>query len=236
MAQARCTTVDQVLKRLEKIDHDLPDTDGVKWFNKLYLEVTQQVASAVPGQPQEDPGFLAALDVFFGNRFFDAYDAAGNKKQLPGNFAFHAWKPLFAARFNKEIAPVQFALAGMNAHINHDLAIGVCDTCKSRGESPGDKQHADYNSVNGLIATVEKQMKTWMMTGLLKELDLAFNPVDDVVAVWDVERARDAAWVRAQVIWALRGEPILQDSYEAINDRATGLAGSAMLVPVGLAG
>ncbi|HEY1594870.1 MAG TPA: DUF5995 family protein [Thermoleophilaceae bacterium] len=228
------TTVDQVLKRLETLDKELPDTDGVKWFNKLYLEVTQQVAAVAPTMKQEAPGFLPALDVFFGNRYFDAFDAAAHHRQLPGDYPFHAWKPLFAARHDKEIAPVQFALAGMNAHINHDLAIGVCDTCASRGSTPGDPEHKDYDSVNGLISKVEQQMKAWLMTGLLKELDETFNPVDDIVAVWDVERARDAAWIRAQVIWSLRDAPSLQRDYEAVNDRATGLAGRALLIPVGL--
>lgn len=227
------TTVQEVLDRLTALDESLPATDGVKWFNKLYLEVTQNVASAVPDQPQADPGFLAALDVYFGNRYFHALDEAGDAA-LPHQYPFHAWKPLFEARFNKEIAPVQFALAGMNAHINHDLAIGVCDTCAGRGETPGDQQHKDYNSVNGLIAKVEKGMKAWLMTGLLKELDLAFNPMDDIVAVWDVERARDAAWVRAEVLWSLRDLPELRDAYEAMNDRTTELASRALLVPVGL--
>src|SRR6185503_16041004 len=130
---AHPTTVDEVLARLEELDKTLPDTDGVKWFNKLYLEVTQQVAQSAPTLEQDAPGFLEALDVFFGNRYFDAFDAAA-KNQYP----YHAWKPLFKARKNPDIAPIQFALAGMNAHINHDLAIGVCDTCKSRGEKPGD--------------------------------------------------------------------------------------------------
>jgi hypothetical protein len=79
-------------------------------------------------------------------------------------------------------------------------------------------------------------MKAWMMTGLLKELDLAFGPVDDVVAVWDVQKARDAAWVGAEVIWTLRELPPLRQSYEAMNDRTVGFASRALLTPVGLAG
>lgn len=232
------TTVANVLERLTAIDRALPPADGVKWFNKLYLEVTQQVAASVPGQHQAAPGFLEALDVFFGSRYFDAFDAAGNGATLPAAYPFHAWKPLFEARFATGIAPVQFALAGINAHINHDLAIVVCDTCAARGTEPLDEgpEHEDYQSVNGLIAKVEKKMKAWMMTGLLKELDLAFRPVDDTVAVWDVQKARDAAWVGAEVIWSLRALPPLRDDYKAMNDRAVGFAGRALLTPVGLAG
>ncbi|HSR93838.1 MAG TPA: DUF5995 family protein [Solirubrobacterales bacterium] len=235
---ATVRTVADVLERLKAIDSTLPPSDGVKWFNKLYLEVTQQVAASVPGLHQAAPGFLGALDVFFAGRYFAAFDAAGSSAALPAEYPFHAWKPLFEARFATGIAPVQFALAGMNAHINHDLAIVICDTCAARGAEPSEvsPEHEDYESVNGLIAKVEKEMKAWMMTGLLKELDLAFNPVDDIVAVWDVEKARDAAWVGAEVIWSLPKLPPLRADYEAVNDRAVGFAGRALLTPVGLAG
>jgi hypothetical protein len=231
-------TVADVLERLGEIEAALPSSDGVKWFNKLYLEVTQQVAAAeTSAEHQAAPGFLAALDVTFAKRYFAAFEAAGDAATLPGDYPFHAWSPLFESRFATGVAPVQFALAGMNAHINHDLAIALCDTCAARGTEPrdGGPEHRDYESVNPMIAKVEKQMKAWMMTGLLKDLDLAFHSVDDVVAVWDVEKARDAAWIRAEVIWSLRKLPPLRHDYEEMNDRAMGLAGRALLTPVGLA-
>lgn len=235
---AAVKTVAEVLARLEAIDAALPPGDGVKWFNKLYLEVTRQVETAVPAEHQAAPGFLAALDVVFAARYFAAFDAAGDSAKLPADYPYHAWKPLFEARFATGVAPVQFALAGMNAHINHDLSIVICEACAARGTEPSDDgpEHTDYQSVNGLIAKVEKKMKAWMMTGLLKELDLAFNPVDDIVAVWDIEKARDAAWVGAEVIWSLRKLPPLRKDYEAMDDRAVGFAGRALLTPVGLAG
>jgi Family of unknown function (DUF5995) len=210
----------------------------VKWFNKLYLEVTQQVAASVPAQHQAAPGFLGALDVAFGNLYFEALDAAGSGPALAADYPFHAWKPLFESRFATGIAPVQFALAGMNAHINHDLAIGISATCAARGTEPRDDgpEHEDYESVNDLIAKAEKKTKEWMMTGLLKDLDLAFRPVDDVVAVWNVQKARDAAWVSTEVLWSLKALPSLRADYEEMNDRAVGFAGRALLAPVGLAG
>lgn len=231
-------TVADVLERLETIDRALPPNDGVKWFNKLYLEMTQQVAASVPGQHQASPGFLEALDVVFAARYFAAFDTAGDSAKLPAEYPFHAWKPMFEARFATGIAPVQYALAGMNAHINHDLSIVICEACTARGTEPDDggPEHKDYESVNGLIAKAEKKTKAWMMTGLLEELDLAFNSVDDVVAVWNIEKARDAAWVGAEVIWSLRALPPLLNEYEAMDDRMVGFAGRALLTPVGLAG
>jgi hypothetical protein len=218
---------------MEGLDRSLPPDDGVKWFNRLYLEVTRSVAA------QEDTGahtFLEALDVEFAGAYFAALDAAG-AAELPADFPYHSWKPLFEARSSGEIAPVQFALAGMNAHINHDLALGVCAVCVARGVEPrmGTPEHAEYIAVNPLITEVESRVKAWLLTDALVELDRDFGPVDDVVAIWSVERARDAAWIRAQVLWHLRALPSLRDDYLEINDRAAELASRALLVPVGAA-
>jgi hypothetical protein len=229
------TTVKDVLARLKAIEEELPRSDGVKWFNRLYLEMTQEVEE-LPPQHQDAPPFLEKLDVVFANRYFAAYDAAGGGP-LPTGYPFHAWKPLFEDRHKHGIAPVQFALAGMNAHINHDLSVSVCETCEELGQEPRDDgpEYKDYNSVNSMISAVEKRMKKWMMTGLLKELDRVFKPVDDIVAVWDVDAARAAAWTRAKVLWHLRELPSLRHEYEEMNDSMTGFAGRALLTPVGLA-
>ena len=36
-------TIDDVLQTMQSIDQLLPGTDGLKWFNRLYMMVTQQV-------------------------------------------------------------------------------------------------------------------------------------------------------------------------------------------------
>lgn len=223
-------TIKEVLARLEAIEAELPHGDGVKWFNRLYLEMTQEV-DVDPPRNQAAPPFLERLDVVFANRYLAAFDAAGDGP-VPGGYPFHAWKPLFEARHDQGIAPVQFALAGMNAHINHDLSVAVYETCEELGREPRDNgpEYKDYNSVNSMIAKVEKQMKKWMMTGLLKELDRIFHPVDDIVAVWDIDAARAAAWTRAKVLWSLRELPPLRHEYEEMNDSAVGFAGRALLI------
>jgi hypothetical protein len=40
-----------------------------------------------------------------------------------------ASRPLAERRATAGIEPVQFALAGMNAHINHDLPLALVSTC-----------------------------------------------------------------------------------------------------------
>ena len=229
------TTVADVLARMEKIEGQVGPDDGVRWFNRLYLEVTQRVAVYDESGPQVAPGFLAQLDVAFADLYFTALDAA-DAGAPPDGFPYRAWKPLFDARGRRDVAPVQFALAGMNAHINHDLALGIAAVCLARAVEPrsDSPEHEDYEAVNALIAEAEHTAKRWLMTGALKELDRDFHPADDVVAIWSVERARDAAWTRGTVLWHLRGESWLRDDYAEVNDHAVGLASRALLRPVGL--
>src|SRR5437763_12623122 len=121
------------------------------------------------------------------------------------------------------------ARGSATAHINHDLAIGVVATAEALQMEPGAPQHHDYDDVNVILRETEARVKRWLLTGAVKELDHAVAPADDVAAIWSITRARDAAWVRAEVVWRLRDEASLTADYLAVNERATALAGRPLL-------
>jgi hypothetical protein len=221
-------TIDEVVTLMQGLDQTLLPSDGVRWFNRLYMDVTIAVRDYVRTGTLVAPPFLEQLDVLFANKFFDAYDAASAGTQLP-----ECWAPLFDARHDQRIAPLQFALAGMNAHISHDLAIGVVQTCEALNVVPSDDspQHTDYNAVNAILGKTEEQTKQWLLTGAIKELDHVVAPVDDAVAIWSIERARDAAWIRGEVLWHLRDHQTLTDAYLAALDATVGMEGKAFLLP-----
>jgi hypothetical protein len=221
-------TIDEVVALMQGLDQSLPASDGVRWFNRLYLDVTVAVRSYCQTSPLKAPPFLQQLDVLFANMFFDAYDAAAGGGQVPA-----CWAPLFDARHDPRIAPLQFALAGMNAHIGHDLAIGVVRTCQELNVAPTDDcpQHVDYDAVNAILGKTEEQTKQWLLTGAIKELDHEVAPVDDAVAIWSIEQARNGAWIRAEVLWNLRDHQTLTDAYLAALDATVGMEGRALLLP-----
>jgi hypothetical protein len=224
-------TLDEVVARLQELDGTLLPSDGVRWFNRLYLDVTLAVRGYCRQGLTKAPPFLEQLDVLFGNRFFDAYDAAASGGHVPA-----CWAPLFDARHDPRIAPPQFALAGMNAHIGHDLAIGVVQICQALGVAPTDDcpQHLDYDAVNSILGKTEAQTKQWLLTGAIKELDHVVAPVDDAAAIWSIERARDAAWIRAEVLWHIRDHQLITDAYLASLDATVGMEGRALLLPHGV--
>ena len=212
------------------LDRELPEHDGVRRFNHLYLETTRSVDRAVTMQTFRDRAFLERLDVTFANLYFDAFAAASvDPAKAPA-----AWRPLFECRHRAGILPIQFALAGMNAHINRDLPQSIVSTYLSIGGAPVDRdaRYEDFGRINDLLESVEAQIKADFSTGVVALIDAAAGDTDDAVAMWKVRAAREAAWTNAEVMWTLRATPRLGDTFFARLDGLTGFAGRGMLLPV----
>lgn len=223
------TSIEEVLGRMMAIDAALPRTDGVSCFNRLYLETTRNVQTAVNQAVFADAAFLTRLDVDFANLYFAALHAwETNPRTTP-----RAWAPLLEARAASTIAPIQFALAGMNAHINRDLPAALVQTFATLGLAPRlhSAQHRDFQQVNALLAATEQQVKDLYFDELMRTLDVAFANVDDVAAMWSVTAARDAAWTNGDVMWHLRGQDLIAGAYLATLDRTVGFASRGLLIP-----
>jgi hypothetical protein len=215
-----------VLAVMQAIDAALPGSDGLKWFNLLYMTVTQRVDSAPPPGGWNDAAWLTRLDVVFAQFYFIAIrnwlnDPAG----VPSS-----WKALFAARFSPGIERIQFALAGMNAHINHDLALALLQTDSELNLIPGktSPEHADYEQVNGILAAVLPRALQFLATGILGELAQDAGKIGRLLAIWDVQAARDLAWDFADHLRGLTG--IARDTALAAQDQLTGVLGRSLLL------
>jgi len=219
-------TIAEVIARMTAIGDALSPEDGVARFNDLYLAVTRGVEEQIAGAAFEDQQFLARLDVVFAELYFTAVDAAEGEVS-------RAWAPLFDVRAKRRIAPIQFALAGMNSHINHDLCVALAATCRELGIEPrtGSPQHRDYLKVNEILERVEDTVKARYATGLVGVADEALGRLDNVLAMWSVARARDAAWTQTETLWVLQSFPALADDYMAALARIVGLAGRGLLLP-----
>ena len=119
---AGLSTIPEVIARMEAIDAALPRKDGIAIFDRLYLQVTRAVDSASAGTEFENKEFVDRLDVVFAGLYFVAEATIDSGASCPV-----AWRPLVETR-SQAREPIQFALAGMAAHINHDLPIAVFTT------------------------------------------------------------------------------------------------------------
>jgi len=229
ITRRRASSIDEVVEIMTALERELSRSDGLWWFNHLYLRVTLAVRGAATTTTFRDPAFLERLDVVFANQYFDAVAAGdANPRAAPP-----AWRPVFECRHRPGILSIQFALAGMNAHINRDLPAGIVATYVATDGAPGQSgtRHDDFNKVNDLLEAVEAEIKGEFATGIVALVDAAGGEADDAVAMWKVRRAREAAWTNAEVLWALRKTPALRDAFFARLDGLTGFAGRGLLLP-----
>ena len=221
-------SVDDVVARLEAIDRALDPNDGVACFNRMYLIVTRLVRDRLGAGYFADPAAMHEVDVTFANLYLAAVDADSFGGRVP-----RAWEPLFARRADGGVASIQFAVAGMNAHINHDLAIAVVATRVASGTAPdAGTFHADYLRVNELLAQVLQEVRQSFLDGAVLAADRDLAPVLDLVGTWSIEKARDAAWVNAGVLWRLRDVPPVRDAFADTLAGSVGLATATLLAPL----
>ncbi|MFC1416028.1 DUF5995 family protein [Streptacidiphilus cavernicola] len=213
--------VTAIVERLRLLLAGLPPQDGVAVFGGMYLTVTEAVRDRLSvGDLFRSPAEVAVLDVLFANRFLDALTAP----RAPA-----CWRPLLELRLHPGVLPVQFALCGMNAHIEHDLPLAVLDACAALGCSP-DELSGDFHRVNDVLAQVEEQERDRLMPSA-GELDLA-EPLLHLVSAWSIDRARDAAWASAVTLWELRDRPGPLAVASAALDDAAGLVCRCLLTPL----
>ncbi|MFG2942753.1 DUF5995 family protein [Streptomyces sp. NPDC048282] len=226
MAQSEHLTapVGTVVSRMRDLDATLPERDGIAVFNRVYLAVTEEVERRLDAGRFGDPRAAEALDVRFAERYLAAVDAAEGDRRPPA-----CWRPLFQFRRHPGVRPLQFALAGINAHIGHDLALAVVDACRTLGCEPADLED-EFDRVGELLVSLEERIREDLMPG--PDLLQIADPLTHLLGSWSLERARDATWSAARALWALRRFDDLVEEFAERLDAAVGLAGRMLLTPL----
>ncbi len=238
-------SIADVVRILQAIEDTCVDGDGLKWFNWLYLQVTLAVQSRVdgnnssapastdpafPGPPFANPQWVAELDFRFARFYLNAVQSSLSGAPTPG-----CWQAFFNVRNQTALAshPVRVRFY-MNAHINHDLALAVVDTCQATGITPqhGTTQYNDYTAVNSTLNTLIDSTKQTLHVRLLGDALPPVSHLEDTIAAWSMVDAREAAWNNAELLWHLSDTPALQSSLRDSIDGLTALASKTLLVPV----
>ena len=209
-------TVAEVVARLTDIETEISLPDGVASFNMMYRRVTEAVRDALP--QFENQEFIERLDIIFAEFYFEAYAAAAASEWVS-----KAWEPLFRRRAEHRLA-LQFAITGMNAHINNDLAHALVLTWQELGYD--EAMRRDYDTINGILQAVEEDIKGPLSDPLIHEVDVTLGSTDDFLALWSIRHARDQAWERARLMRHIPG-----DELDGLFDRIVGFAGNLLLGP-----
>lgn len=229
------TTVDQALERMQQITSDIEAcqprgaADGVACFNYLYTTITQRVRDGISKGYFQDAEFLTQLDISFANRYFNALRASVvDESTVP-----RSWDVLIERRSDDRIQSIQFAMAGVNAHVNFDLALAVIETCKAIRRDPNSgTQHSDYQKVNQIFAEEMQTLRQHFENECARAIDGAASGVLNLVGDWSVEAARDAAWEVAEHLWTIQRIGIGEQAVVNRLDRMAALSGHLLLTPL----
>jgi hypothetical protein len=227
--QSSPRSVADVIQILETIDAACADGDGLKWFNWLYLGVTQAVQERINGGAFADSSWIAALDVRFASFYLAAVHSSLSGQSTPG-----CWQILFEQRNHPMIARIQFAMSGINAHINHDLPQAIVATCQELAFAPqhGTSQYNDYTALNSTLDSLVDAAKLTLHVRLLGDPLPPVSALEDTLAAWSVSVAREKAWNNAELLWHLTDAPALSSAFIDTLDGLTTVAGKAILVSV----
>ena len=221
--------IDEVIAAMAGIRAGLPRPDGIGVFIDVYQRVTEQVRLRIKDTTFTDPQFVQQLDVAFARIFLEVPTVAAAGRPVD-----HAWQPLVDRRSRDDVLPIQFAMAGMNAHINHDLALAVVKTCRDRGVSPHTAGiHDDFERVNDVLAEVVRPIRQSFLDANIVAVGRPLSPLADLISNFSIDKARDAAWVSALTLWEIRNVAFLERAFIQALSRTVGLVSRQLLVSFG---
>lgn len=213
-------SVDTVIARMRALDAALPERDGIAVFNGVYLAVTEAIDRRLDTGHFPDAEAATTLDVLFAERYL---------RVAEGGPAPACWRPLLQFRRHPGVRPLQFALCGINAHIGHDLALAVVDTCRALGCEPAALED-EFEQVGDVLVALEERVREELTPG--PDLLQIADPLTHLLGAWSLKRAREASWSAARALWALRGLPDLAEEFAHRLCAAVGLAGRLLLTPM----
>jgi hypothetical protein len=225
--------VDQLAKLQDVLERIPPLLAGnpLADFNKLYLRITTSVLERLYEGRFEDPQFLSRLDVEFAARYFDALRSfSDGHVSCP-----KVWHILFARLPGPDARPLPSAAAGVNAHINFDLAFALVTTFDHIGSDPVDEsaQHRDYLQINDIFAEAIPELRRGYLEKWQLLLDTMNGDLDDWWQGEVVEYTRNVAWRNAQKLWACRHDLAATAKERERLDGTAAALGRLLLSPLG---
>lgn len=182
-------TIDDVIRELTQIIDTAKDQPSrLGYFPALYRKVTIAVKKGIEAGDFEDGPRMERLDVIFAKRYLDALTLAKT-----GQEPTESWQVAFKATKSKKPLVLQHLLLGINTHINLDLGIAAAETMQGQ-----DIQllKNDFDTINQILSSlidgVTKELEE--ISPMLKRFGLLSGKVDDYLARFGVEIAREYAW------------------------------------------
>jgi hypothetical protein len=188
-------SIDEVIDALTGIiGQARTEKSRLGYFPALYRRVTRAVKDGIASGRFEDGARMEQLDVVFANRYLAAYDT-----WRTGRMASQCWMLAFGAAARTDRAIIQHLLAGMNAHINLDLAVAAAEVAP--GAAIATLQH-DFQEINQILSEQIDSVQAAIasVAPLMWMLETVGGKEEEWLVAFSLAKARDAAWMQANLL------------------------------------
>mgnify|MGYP000639047781 CR=1 FL=1 len=195
-------SIEEVISPLELFENcclEKGDLRGV--FVSAYLQITHAISNEIKKESFKDNKWSANYLVRFANLYREALLNYENNtsRQVP-----KSWKVAFDLAKNQEGFIIQHLTLGINAHINHDLALALNDVGI---DSDREEKYQDHIRINHILEDATDNLKRSVSekyAPILKRLDRGLGTVDDKITVFSISKAREHAWAMAVALSSAR--------------------------------
>ncbi|MFB6262891.1 MAG: DUF5995 family protein [Bradymonadaceae bacterium] len=223
-------TVDDAADRLgELLDAFRDRHDRRAVFLTAYHRMTLALQEKLGTGFFEDEPWVRSYLISFANLYRVAVHDhhVGEVDDLPD-----CWQFTLEHAVDEEGLVLQDLLLGINAHVNHDLALALDEAGL---ESDTGSKYRDHTAINEVIATVVDPVQQAIAdhySEALGALDELFGRLDEMVTNFSFEKAREFAWRHGRELEKAEGGREHRRAAETLDREVTELAEAIAGPPV----
>lgn len=199
----RANTIDEVISILDEIIlAEIAAESNLAFFPVLYKKVTERIKKGIANLEFENTVRMEKLDVIFANRYIEAYFAYKSNQKTT-----QSWNRAFKAAKEGKYIVIQHLFLGINAHINLDLGIAVCETVGKDGEMMDFEN--DFNKINEILASMVDAVQGCIgnISPMFFLLEKIGKGREDKIVNFSINIARDGAWLFANQYHISKNQP-----------------------------
>ena len=186
-------SLDEVVERLGRLEQEFVSRrDRRAVFLTVYGLMTREMQRRIADGAFDDGDWVARYAVGFADRYRQALEGYEQGTRIA-----KSWQLAFDTARDPSGLVLQNMLLGINAHINHDLALALVDASIDPDRS---SRHADHTAVNNVLRSltdvVSERVSELYAEGLAG-LDACSGLLDEAVTNFSFEVARENAWESA---------------------------------------
>ena len=169
-------------------------------FLRCYAMMSGNTLAAIGRREFDDPEWVDRLLHRFADYYFDALEAY---EQDPAS-APAVWRGAHDLARDRSVWPLQKLLLGINAHINYDLVLALCDVLRpewggltEHGRASRYADHCRINDVIGRTVDAVQDQVVGPATPAMGWIDRLLGPLDEALVSGLIARWREDVWGNA---------------------------------------